>query len=60
MSVIMNYLSTHQRATSGDIALKASQTRSVLRQMIEDSLLVAHGANRNRTYSLKQRREEEG
>ena len=63
-SIIMHYLSIHQRATSGDIAhllhLKASQTRSVLRQMTEDGLLVAHGANKNRTYSLKQRWEEEG
>ena len=62
-TLIMNYLSAHQRATSGDIAqllhLKASQTRSVLRQMIDDGLLAAHGANRNRTYSLKQRKEEE-
>jgi predicted HTH transcriptional regulator len=63
-SAIVNYLSVHQQATSGDIAqllhLKASQTRSILQQMTKAGLLVAHGANKNRTYSLGQLREEEG
>lgn len=63
-SAIVNYLSVHQQATSGDIAqllhLKASQTRSILQQMTKAGLLVAHGANKNRTYSLGLLQEEEG
>ena len=54
---ILEYLSKHSKARSQDIALfiglKQSRTKDYLSELVEDGKIVANGANRNRTYSLK-------
>lgn len=54
---ILEYLSKHSEACSQDIALfiglKQSRTKDYLSELVEDGKIVANGANRNRTYSLK-------
>ena len=54
---ILEYLSKHSVARSQDIALfiglKQSRTKDYLSELVEDGKIVANGANRNRTYSLK-------
>ena len=54
---ILEYLSNHSEARSQDIALfiglKQSRTKDYLSELVEDGKIVANGANRNRTYSLK-------
>lgn len=54
---ILEYLSKHSEARSQDIALfiglKQSRTKDYLSELVEDGKIVANGANRNRTYSLK-------
>ena len=53
----MEYLTDHAAAKSAEIAdllgLKASRTKALLSEMIEDGIIVAEGGNRNRTYRLK-------
>ena len=54
---ILEYLSNHSVARSQDIALfiglKQSRTKDYLSELVEDGKIVANGANRNRTYSLR-------
>lgn len=54
---ILEYLSKHSEARSLDIALfiglKQSRTKDYLSELVEDDKIVANGANKNRTYSLK-------
>lgn len=54
---IVEYLTDHAAAKSAEIAdllgLKASRTKALLSEMIEDGIIVAEGGNRNRTYRLK-------
>lgn len=54
---ILEYLSKHSETRSQDIALfiglKQSRTKDYLSELVEDGKIVANGANRNRTYSLK-------
>lgn len=54
---ILEYLSKHSEARSQDIALfiglKQSRTKAYLSELVEDGKIVANGANRNRTYSLR-------
>lgn len=54
---ILEYLSKHSEARSQDIALfiglKQSRTKDYLSELVEDGKIVANGANRNRTYSLR-------
>ncbi|MBR1616045.1 MAG: winged helix-turn-helix transcriptional regulator, partial [Treponema sp.] len=54
---ILEYLSNHSEARSQDIALfiglKQSRTKDYLSELVENGKIVANGANRNRTYSLK-------
>ena len=54
---IVEYLTDHAAAKSAEIAdllgLKASRTKALLSEMIEDEIIVAEGGNRNRTYRLK-------
>lgn len=54
---ILEYLSKHSEARLQDIALfiglKQSRTKDYLSELVEDGKIVANGANRNRTYSLR-------
>lgn len=54
---ILNYLSARPEARSQDISLfiglKVSRTKDYLAELAEEGKIVANGANRNRTYSLK-------
>ena len=54
---ILDYLSKHSEASFLDIALfiglKQSRTKDYLSELVEAGKIVAIGANRNRTYSLK-------
>ena len=54
---ILEYLSKHSKVRSQDIALfidlKQSRTKDYLFELVEDGKIIANGANRNRTYSLK-------
>ena len=54
---ILEYLSNHSEARSQDIALfiglKQSRTKDYLSELVEAGKIVANGANKNRTYSLK-------
>ena len=54
---ILEYLSKHSEARSQDIALfiglKQSRTKDYLSELVEEGTIVANGANRNRTYSLR-------
>lgn len=53
----LEYLSEYSEARSQDIAmyigLKQSRTKDYLSELVEEGKIVANGANRNRTYSLK-------
>ena len=54
---ILDYLEKHNEGRSQDISLyiglKLSRTKDYLSELVEESKIVASGANRNRTYSLK-------
>lgn len=54
---ILEYLGNHPNAKTQDISLeiglKQSRTKVYLSELVEDGKIVANGANRNRTYSLK-------
>lgn len=54
---ILEYLSEYSEARSQAIAmyigLKQSRTKDYLSELVEEGKIVANGANRNRTYSLK-------
>ena len=54
---ICNYLSSLSEARTQDIALfiglKQSRTKDYLAELVGEGKIIANGANRNRTYSLK-------
>lgn len=54
---IVAYLAEHSNAKTQDIALhielKASRTKVYLAELVEEGLIEAHGANKNRTYGLR-------
>lgn len=54
---IINYLTEHVSATSGELAdllnLKQARVREILAELIADGYIVAMGQNKNRTYQLK-------
>ena len=56
-SAIIEYMQNHSSVTVSEIAavlsIKASRTRDYLRLLVERGVLVAKGANKNRTYVLK-------
>ena len=58
-SRILAYLEMHPDSKTQDISLeiglKISRTKVYLSELAEEGKIVANGANRNRTYSLKQR-----
>lgn len=55
-SAILIYLNEHQTARTEELAqyihLSTSQTKEYLYRLVDQGLVVRHGANRNRTYSL--------
>ena len=55
-SAILIYLNEHQTARTEELAqyihLSTSQTKEYLYRLVDQCLVVRHGANRNRTYSL--------
>ena len=54
---ILEYLAGHQDSKTQDIALeiglKVSRTKVYLAELVEEGKIIANGANRNRTYSLR-------
>lgn len=59
LDTIIEYRQMHQNVTVSEMAdvlsIKASRTRDYLRMLVERGLLIANGANKNRTYSLKRK-----
>ena len=59
LGIIIEYMQMHQNVTVSEMAdvlsIKASRTRDYLRMLVERGLLIANGANKNRTYSLKRK-----
>ena len=55
--MIVDYLSKQSEVRSQDVALfiglKVSRTKDYLAELVEEGKIVANGANKNRTYSLK-------
>lgn len=56
-SEIIAYLTDHVSAKSADIAeilgVKSTRVKKLMSEMIAEEIVVAEGANRNRTYRLK-------
>lgn len=54
---ILEYLKEHPNSKTQDISLeiglKQSRTKEYLSELVENGKVVANGANKNRTYSLK-------
>lgn len=54
---VLDYLKSHPDAKSKDISailsVESSRTKVVLSRMIDEGLIIADGANKNRTYKLK-------
>ena len=54
---ILEYLDEHAEARTQDISLyiglKLSRTKDYLSEFVEEGNIIANGANKNRTYSLK-------
>jgi predicted HTH transcriptional regulator len=54
---IIDYISEHEVGTSSELALlleiTTARVRVLLGELVDDGLIVAEGANRNRTYKLK-------
>ena len=54
--VICEYISAHGSASTRELCallnIKSSRMRDILKELIDKKVLVANGANRNRTYSL--------
>ena len=55
---IIEFLTDHVSCRSSDIAelldIKLTRSRDILNALIADGIVVAEGANRNRTYRLKE------
>ena len=58
LNKIIEYLTVRVEARSSDIAeyvnLKPSRVRDYLNELIKNGIIIAEGANRNRTYRLKE------
>ena len=56
---VIEYLTDHVSCKSSDIAkllnIKLTRSRDILNSLIADGIVVAEGANRNRTYRLKEK-----
>ena len=54
---ILEYLEEHAEARTQEISLyiglKLSRTKDYLSELVEEGNIIANGANKNRTYSLK-------
>ena len=54
--VICEYISAHGAASTRELCsllnIKSSRMRDILKNLIDKKILVANGANRNRTYSI--------
>ena len=54
--VICEYISAHGSASTRELCallnIKSSRMRDILKNLIDKKILVANGANRNRTYSI--------
>ncbi len=55
--LIIDYITDHSTVRTSEIAqvadLKASRARDYLSELVSEGILIAEGANRNRTYRLK-------
>lgn len=55
---IIEYLTDHVSAKSSEIAellgVKSTRVKNLMSELIADGIVVAEGANRNRTYKLKE------
>lgn len=55
---ILAFISSHGEVKADDVAkhigLGASRTRDYLKQLVEEGKLLAMGANKNRTYKIKE------
>ena len=56
---IIEYLTDHVSARSSELAellgVKSTRVKNLLSALIDDGIVVAEGANRNRTYRLKEK-----
>ena len=54
---IIAYLTDHVSAKSADLAellgVKSTRVKQLLKELLDDEIIVADGSNRNRTYKLK-------
>ena len=54
--VICEYISAHGSASTIELCsllkIKSSRMRDILKELIDKKILIANGANRNRTYSI--------
>lgn len=57
LQVVLQYIKDHPHCKSMEIAqhigLQITQTKSYIYRLLGDGLIIAYGANRNRTYSVK-------
>ena len=57
IDMIIAYLTDNGIATGAELCelldLKPTRIRTILREMIEEGIVMAQGGNRNRTYKLK-------
>jgi predicted HTH transcriptional regulator len=57
LCIIIEYMQTHRIVTVADIAqllsIKSSRSRDYLRILVDRGVLATNGANKNRTYILK-------
>lgn len=58
-TAIINYLTDHMVGKSSDfcqlLSLRATRVKELLSQLITDGVIVAEGANKNRTYRLREK-----
>ena len=57
VTIILNYLREHERVTTFELSqllgIGTSGTKKYLARLLAEDKVLAHGANKNRTYSLK-------
>lgn len=57
-TAVIEYLTDHISGSNADFAkllgLKSTRVKELLRTMVDEGIIVAEGANRNRTYRLKE------
>ncbi|MBR5006690.1 MAG: hypothetical protein IKY07_06330, partial [Clostridia bacterium] len=55
--IIVNYLTDHSSATVNELAglleVGSSRVKKLIYELVDEQIVVAEGANRNRTYRLK-------